>query len=91
MVPDKADRVFHFHRNTMKALAEMLASAGLEHPSQLRPHHLVRRVSDTEIRLFSQLHVFLKPGELLEPEIKAAFYGRMWQMARADSFEAQLV
>ncbi|MGR2681818.1 FMN-binding glutamate synthase family protein [Chromobacterium haemolyticum] len=90
VVPDKADRVFHFHRNTMKALAEMLASAGLEHPSQLRPHHLVRRVSDTEIRLFSQLHVFLQPGELLEPEIKAAFYGRMWQMARADSFEAQL-
>lgn len=88
VVPDKAERVFNFHRNTLKALAEMLAAAGLEHPSQLEPRHLVRRVSDREIRLFSQLHVFLKPGDLLRDDLKADFYARMWAMARADSFEA---
>jgi glutamate synthase domain-containing protein 2 len=86
VVPDKAERVYHFHRNTLHALAEMLAAAGLTHPEQLEAHHLVRRVSDTEIRLFSQLHVFLQPGELLGSEIKAEFYGRMWQMAQAGSF-----
>lgn len=88
VVPDKAERVFNFHRNTLKALAEMLAAAGLEHPSQLEPRHLVRRVSDREIRLFSQLHVFLKPGNLLRDDLEADFYARMWAMARADSFEA---
>lgn len=88
VVPDKAERVFNFHRNTLKALAEMLAAAGLEHPSQLEPRHLVRRVSDREIRLFSQLHVFLKPGDLLRDNLEADFYARMWAMARADSFEA---
>lgn len=88
VVPDKAERVFNFHRNTLKALAEMLAAAGLEHPSQLEPRHLVRRVSDREIRLFSQLHVFLKPGDLLRDDLEADFYARMWAMARADSFEA---
>lgn len=88
VVPDKAERVFNFHRNTLKALAEMLAAAGLEHPSQLEPRHLVRRVSDREIRLFSQLHVFLKPGDLLRDDLEADFYAHMWAMARADSFEA---
>lgn len=88
VVPDKAERVFNFHRNTLMALAEMLAAAGLEHPSQLEPRHLVRRVSDREIRLFSQLHVFLKPGDLLRDDLEADFYARMWAMARADSFEA---
>ncbi|MDH5858235.1 FMN-binding glutamate synthase family protein [Lampropedia aestuarii] len=87
VVPDKADRVYHFHRNTLKALAEMLAAAGLTHPSQLQARHVVRRVSGAEIMLFSQLHVFLKPGELLSGEIEGEFYSRMWAMARADSFE----
>ncbi|MGH7021918.1 MAG: ABC transporter permease, partial [Brevundimonas sp.] len=50
---------------TLKALSEMLAAAGIHHPSDLRPHHLARRISQTEIKLFSQLHVFLRPGELL--------------------------
>ena len=86
VVEDKAERVYHFHRNTLRALAEMLAAAGLRHPSQLEARHLVRRISDTEVKLFSQLHVFLKPGELLGERIAGEFYARMWKMARADSF-----
>src|SRR3546814_15727515 len=61
VVPDKAERVFNFQKNTLHALSEMIAAAGLGHPSQLGPHHLVRRVSPTEIRLFSQLHTFRVP------------------------------
>ncbi|MFG0681492.1 FMN-binding glutamate synthase family protein [Pseudomonas sp. WSY_20] len=87
VVPDKAERVLNFHRNTLRALAEMLAAAGLEHPSQLEAKHLVRRISATEIKLFSQMHVFLKPGELLTGEVDGQFYSRMWHLARADSFE----
>jgi glutamate synthase domain-containing protein 2 len=62
VVPDKAQRVLNFHRNTLRALAEMLAAAGLEHPAQLEAKHLVRRMSATEIKLFSQMHVFLAGG-----------------------------
>ncbi|MGE7992445.1 glutamate synthase-related protein, partial [Pseudomonas sp. NPDC089554] len=87
VVPDKAQRVLNFHHNTLHALAEMLAAAGLAHPSQLEAKHLVRRISATEIKLFSQMHVFLKPGELLTGEVDGQFYSRMWQLARADSFE----
>jgi glutamate synthase domain-containing protein 2 len=87
VVPDKAERVHNFHRNTLAALAEMIAAAGLEHPSQLGPHHLVRRVSLTEIRLFSQLHMFLEDGELLRDAHNRDFYSAAWSLARADSFE----
>ena len=88
VVEDKAQRVYNFHRNTLKALAEMLAAAGLDHPAQMDARHLVQRMSATEIRLFSQQHVFLKPGELLSGDIEGEFYARMWKMARADSFDA---
>ncbi|MEE4746067.1 FMN-binding glutamate synthase family protein [Pseudomonas alliivorans] len=87
VVPDKAERVYNFHRNTLKGLAEMLAAAGLDHPSQLEAKHLVRRMSATEIKLFSQTHVFLQPGQLLNGVQDDSFYSRMWRMARADSFE----
>ena len=87
VVPDKAERVRRFHHNTLRALAEMTSAAGLSHPSELGPHHLVRRVSLTEIRLFSQLHMFLEEGELLTGSHDRDFYSAAWKLARSDRFE----
>jgi glutamate synthase domain-containing protein 2 len=87
VVPEKAERVCNFHRNTLKGLAEMVAAAGLEHPSLVGPHHLVRRVSPTEVRMFSQLHTFLVEGALLDKTRDEDFYSAAWSLARADSFE----
>ncbi len=87
VVSDKAQRVYNFHRSTMHALSEMLAAAGLSHPAQLEPRFLVHRLSANEIKLYSQMHVFLAPGALLGGEVEGDFYKRMWSMARADSFE----
>ena len=89
IVPDKAERVASFHRNTLHALAEMLAAAGLEHPQQLEARHLVRRMSGSEVQLFSRLHHYLKPGELLDGPVGSEFYTRMWALAQADSFAPQ--
>jgi len=87
VVPDKAERVCNFHRNTLAALSEMIAAAGLEHPRAIGPHHLARRVSPTEIRLFSQLHSFLEDGQLLADGTGTDFYAQTWRLARPDSFE----
>jgi glutamate synthase domain-containing protein 2 len=88
VVPDKAERVYNFHRLTLRALSDMLAAAGLEHPDELKPHHLVRRVSATEIRQFSELHGFLQPGELLTADCKDSFYAENWKRASAATFAA---
>ena len=88
VVPDKAERVYNFHQNTLKAMAELVAAAGLTHPSQLRAHHIVRRVSGHEIRLLSTLYPTLQPGELLDGEADAPVYRAFWGRARADSFAA---
>ena len=86
VVPDKAERVYRFHRQTVASLAQMLAAAGLSHPDELGPHHLVRRVSATEIRQFVHLHIFLKPGALLQGDCDG-FYAHNWMRASADSFD----
>jgi hypothetical protein len=48
---------------------------------------MVRRVTATEIKLMSQMHTFLKPGELISGEGHREFYSAAWAMARADSFD----
>ncbi len=87
VVPDKAERVYHFHRNTLRALAGLLAAAGLQHPEELGPHHLARRISPSEIRPYSRLHVFLAPGELLSGDCAHAHYRHNWDLASPDSFD----
>ncbi len=88
LVPgDKATRVFHFHENTMMAFKELLAAAGLNHPDELGPEHIIRRVSSTEVRSLATLHRFMRPGELLAGELpEHPAYRVFWDEARADSF-----
>ncbi|WP_293882418.1 FMN-binding glutamate synthase family protein [Sphingomonas sp.] len=85
-VPDKAERVQHFHDRTVAALADMLAAAGLTHPDELEPHHLVHRISTTEVRQFDQVHHFLKDGQLVRGETELPYFRDNWARARADSF-----
>ena len=88
-VPDKTSRVANFHANTMKALAQLIAAAGLTHPSQLRPHHLVRRVSPNQVKLASALLPYLDPGQLLDPaqaQRLPPVFALYWPIAQAESF-----
>jgi hypothetical protein len=86
VVPDKAERVYNFHRLTLKALSEMLAAAGLRHPDELKPHHLARRVSATEVKLFDEIHAFLAPGALLDGRDIPGVYADNWRRASAATF-----
>lgn len=89
VVPDKAERVRNFHDNTLMALADMLAAAGVAHPDNLGPQHLHRRISSTEVRQVSELYTFLASGALIEGGCPDPFYNSNWAMARADSFDVQ--
>ena len=85
-VPDKAERVKMFHENTLKALKELIAAAGLVHPNELGPEHVVRRVSSTEVRSLAALYKFVAPGELLSGTPDHVVFKVFWDVARADTF-----
>ena len=85
-VPDKATRVFAFQQNTLHALRDLLCAAGLQHPDQLGPEHIVRRVSPIEVRSLASLYRFLEPGELLRQVPEHAVFRNFWAAARSDSF-----
>ena len=88
VVPAKAERVHNFHRSTLHALQELVQAAGLEHPQQITAHHIVRRISDTEVRLLSNLILQVEPGALLGPvDAMHNVFRYYWPIATPDSFQ----
>jgi glutamate synthase domain-containing protein 2 len=85
VVSDKSVRVANFHKESVKALAELVGAAGLDHPRELRPHHFMRRVSPDRVVTFAEVYRFLEPGELIRGTTDPRFRDA-WAMARADSF-----
>ena len=89
VVPDKAERVRNFHRSTLHALQELVQAAGLAHPCELSAHHIVRRVTDTEVRLLSNLIMRMAPGALLgNLDQQHKVFKDYWPLADANSFRA---
>ena len=88
VVTDKSERVFQYHQNTLSMLKELLSAAGLKHPRELGPEHVIRRVSSTEVRSLAALHSWLKPGELLASTPQSPVFKVFWDAARTDTFAA---
>jgi glutamate synthase domain-containing protein 2 len=89
-VPDKSDRVFNYHDNTLKALRELLSAAGLRDTAELGPEHIIHRVTSTEVRSLGRLYRFLDPGQLLAGSLddeRLAVFKMFWADARPDTFE----
>jgi len=85
-VPSKADRVYHFHQNTLLALKELVQAAGLENPAGITADHIVRRNSEHGVKLLANLLPFVKTGELLDGESNLQVFRTYWPMASAASF-----
>ena len=83
---DKARRVFNFHQNTLRALRDILGAAGLAHPDQIGPEHILRRISPTQVSSLEALYRFLQPGELLDRVPEHAVFRAFWAASRSDSF-----
>ena len=86
VVPDKAERVANYQRNTLHALAELVAAAGLSHPSELRPHHFLRRASSDKVISLAEQYEILRPGQLIADPGSSPRFAEAWSLARAESF-----
>ena len=79
---DKTPRVTRFQAATVGGLLELLGAMGLSHPRELGPHHVFRRVSDSHVRTFAQIHEFLPEGALLADGEGAESWRDDWRAAR---------
>jgi len=85
VVEDKAERVRRFHESTMETLKELVAAAGLSHPSQLQPHNLYHRLNAYDLKPADRVYPFVLPNQLVE-DVESTRYELAWKSASADSF-----
>jgi len=88
IVPDKTERVWRFHENTLHALKELVQAAGLLHPGDITAHHIVRRVNENEVKLMANLVPQVEEGALLDSDVSTLHnvFKYYWPKARATSF-----
>lgn len=86
IVPEvQGERAARFHRKTVEALSEIVATVGLKHPSDLRPDHLMHRVGAERAATMDRIFTFLPKGVLLDaPE--ETVYRDWWNAASAETF-----
>jgi glutamate synthase domain-containing protein 2 len=90
VVPNKSERVQNFHRQTLESVQEMLQATGLMHPADLSLKHIMRRMSDHEVKNLNSLMLSLAPGVLLtyqDPQDLQGLFQQYWADASPDHFQ----
>ncbi len=85
VVTDKSERVFNFHKNTLHALAEVVAATGCSHPRELTPAHITHRVTADLAEPADKVYRWLRPGVLVD-DPGSTHLAADWARARAASF-----
>ncbi len=83
-VEDKSKRVHNYHRLTVREAVQIMASMGLDHPSQLTPRMLRRRVDHLNTRSYASIYHWLREDELLNDPPRG--WAADWREADADHF-----
>ena len=80
-------RVYNFHQNTMKALKELLAAAGLSHSDEIGPEHVLRRIASNDVRTYATIYPWTKPNELGNGGVPDhPVFRYFWDQSSVDSF-----
>src|SRR4029078_2575239 len=67
-IPDKTDRVRRYQEAAVKEAVRIMASMGVDHPAQLTPQLLMRRVDEHTTKSYAELYHWLEPRQLLDGE-----------------------
>lgn len=86
-IHEKSHRAANFHKNTVYALKELLEAVGVQNTQQLNRRHIVRRLSNSEIKLADQIfpkvedRALLTGGQCDDPRLNV-----YWNKTCAESF-----
>lgn len=86
-IPNKAERVAHYHTTTLHSLMEMITSMGLQRPEQVKACHILRRINNETVKTYSELYHWIDEGCLLDETAIPKGWKQDWALAQADSWE----
>lgn len=90
---DKSQRVARFHRNTLHALGELASAAGLDHPTDFLPYHLMFRQEAGTFMDGNEVFAYVPEGFLLardrHPDLPE--WHDRWDRATAQTFAPPMI
>lgn len=78
-------RVRMFHDSTLKALAELVAATGANHPCEIQSSQIMRRLTRGNVDSLAEVYPALGPGDILSGKAPPR-YRSAWDAAEAHSF-----
>ncbi len=88
VVEDKYKRVANFHRKTVESFVELMAGAGLDHPSKITRRAISRRVLMNQVKGYEDIYPALPDSCLLDPATAPDDWKEVLAMAQAEGFQA---
>ena len=85
-IEDKSKRVANFHNATVRHLVELLGASGLSGLSDLKPHHINRRINGTKIANYAELYPLIDSCCLLGCDNLPEDWKADWEKASAESW-----
>jgi glutamate synthase domain-containing protein 2 len=91
VVEDKTTRVANYQRRTIESFVELMAGAGIDHPSKIGRASISRRVFMNQVKRYDEIYPELVQGCLLLPETTPSDWKDLLLMASSDTFTATAV
>lgn len=86
VVEHKRKRVATYHHETVDATAHIMGAMGVQGLRDLNPWHIMRRVSEKEVRHFGDLYEYIEPGSLLKMEDIPESFSRAFSASSPHQF-----
>lgn len=86
VVENKTQRVYNYHHKTVESFIELMAGAGLDHPSKISRRSISRRVFMNQVRRYDEIYARVPEGCLLQPETTPNDWKDIVGMASAERF-----
>jgi glutamate synthase domain-containing protein 2 len=86
VVEDKTKRVANFHRKTVESFIELMAGAGIDHPSKINRRSISRRILMNQVKRYDEIYPYLTDGVLLSGNTLPEDWQELMSMSSADSF-----
>jgi len=79
LVPEnKAHRVYNYQRKTIMSALEIIGALGLEHPDELQPWHIYKRVASNQVLSYRKQYPIVLPGSLLHGTASDTYLQKSW-------------
>jgi glutamate synthase domain-containing protein 2 len=85
VVADKEKRVAQYHKETVEAAREIIASMGFSAVSELKREHIFRRVDYTRVSTYEEIYPSMAAGDIVDGSVPAHLE-KYFASASANSF-----